>query len=552
MALIRLFWNSAAIIRWQFLLLAMLSAASNAGVLMLISIASRQSGTTLGALRNVVLFVLAIAIFALSQRRLMSEISLRIEGLIDNIRLDLLARAQASEALQIEAVGQSELYNALSRSTQVISQVTPNLVIAVQSFILLVLASLYILYLSAPAFWCWFALIVATVGIAIYRSGNSKRMLADVSREETRLLSGFSDIFDGFRELKVSSAKMHDVVRDIKSTSKNAKDKKIDFQMLFATDYTVATTLFYSMAGLMAFIVPILMKSDSQLSTSLTMASLFMLGPVGNVAYSASLLQQANAAASQIEDLNGRLAPSVKGEQSDAERTRIERFERLDLRSACFRYDSRDGDHSFSVGPLDLSLTRGEVVFITGGNGSGKSTFVSLLLDLYPLSGGGIWLDDVPIGRSNRAAYRDLFAVIFANNHLFSRLYGLTDVCDGEARDLIRLLELESKVTLSGGVFSTTKLSSGQRKRLALIAAMLEHKDIYVFDEWAADQDPYFRSKFYNEIIPHLKAQGSTVLAITHDEKYFDLCDRRLHMQDGLLCEVPNRIKKYDGNRGEL
>ncbi len=537
MALIQLFWKSADAIRWRFLVLVLLSAGSNTAVMMLIS-AVGKSGVTLVALRNLILFGLAIAIFVISQRRMLTEVSSRIEAMIHDIRIDLLERAQASEVLQIDEVGRADLYNALSRATQVISQVTPNLVLAMQSVVLLSLASCYIMYLSPLAFGLWFCVIGLTIGLHLVRFAKASELLSEVTEQEGKLLAGFSDVFDGFRELKISSAKMEDVSGDIKKSALNARDKKVKFQHLFAKDYTFSTTSFFLMAGLMAFVIPVMTKADSHTSTSLTMASLFMLGPVGSIAYSLSLLQQASAAAREIAELQVRLVAVQPAEQDFADTSRFGDFQRLEMRGVSFRYEGRDGERVFHVGPIDLELRRGEVVFITGGNGSGKTTLVSLLLDLYPPTEGSICLDGVRIEGARRIAYRDLFAVIFSGSHLFSRIYGLRETSDAEAADLIRLLELESKVSLRNGAFSTTKLSAGQRKRLSLIAAMLERKPVYVFDEWAADQDPYFRAKFYNEIIPRLKAAGSTVIAITHDDKYFNCADRRFDISQGLLSEV--------------
>ena len=545
MALIQLFWKSADAIRWRFLVLVFLSAASNTAVMMLIS-AVGKSGVTLVALRNLILFGLAIAIFVISQRRMLTEVSSRIEAMIHDIRIDLLERAKASEVLQIDEVGRADLYNGLSRATQVISQVTPNLVISMQSVVLLTLASCYIMYLSPLAFGLWFCVIATTIGLHLVRFAKASELLAEVTEEEGKLLSGFSDVFDGFRELKISSAKMADVSSDIKRSARAAQDKKVKFQHLFAKDYTFSTTSFFLMAGLMAFVIPVLTKADTATSTSLTMASLFMLGPVGSIAYSLSLLQQANAAAREITELEGRLAAVPPAEQVFADTGRFGEFQRLEMRGVSFRYEGREGERDFRVGPIDLELHRGEVVFITGGNGSGKTTLVSLLLDLYPPTEGSVCLDGVRIEGALRTAYRDLFSVIFSGGHLFSRIYGLPETSDAEAMELIRLLELESKVSLRNGAFSTTKLSAGQRKRLSLIAAMLERKPVYVFDEWAADQDPYFRSKFYNDIIPRLKSAGSTVIAITHDEKYFGCADRRFDISEGILSE------QYDEPKNSL
>src|SRR5580698_1368962 len=134
-------------------------------------------------------------------------------------------------------------------------------------------------------------------------------------------------------------------------------------------------------------------------------------------------------------------------------------------------------------------------------------------------------------------AYRNLFSALFSDYHLFHKLYGLTVPPPEETASLLRLLEIDDKVRLEDGRFSTLDLSGGQRKRLALFVCLLEHKPVYVFDEFAADQDPTFRRKFYEELLPRLKGQGATIIAVTHDDQYFDHCDRRVHMVEGRFVE---------------
>ena len=99
----------------------------------------------------------------------------------------------------------------------------------------------------------------------------------------------------------------------------------------------------------------------------------------------------------------------------------------------------------------------------------------------------------------------------------------------------LHLLQLEKKVKIEDGKFSTTNLSQGQRKRLALLVALLEHRPFYLFDEWAADQDPEFKKVFYNEIIPMLKKENKIVFVISHDDAYFHLADHTLKLDYGKL-----------------
>ena len=191
-----------------------------------------------------------------------------------------------------------------------------------------------------------------------------------------------------------------------------------------------------------------------------------------------------------------------------------------------------------SVGPNSLTIRRGDCIFITGGNGSGKTTFINLLLTLIPSSGGQVSVDGVIVTDDNVDAYRSLFAAIFSDNHLFQTLYGTAPFTPEETRRLLGDMEILEKVQVVNKRFTTTDLSGGQRKRLALVAAQLEHKPILVMDEWAADQDPAFREKFYRQILPALKEQGYTIVAITHDDRYFDAANARFHMEDGRLLSL--------------
>jgi putative ATP-binding cassette transporter len=205
------------------------------------------------------------------------------------------------------------------------------------------------------------------------------------------------------------------------------------------------------------------------------------------------------------------------------------------LASATFRYPSAGNEVGFAVGPIDLTIRRNHLVFITGGNGSGKSTLLKLITGLYLPTSGAVLLDGQIIGPENVASFRNLFSAIFSDYHLFRELYGLGEVRADAAAELIELLEIKDKVRIVGHAFDTLALSTGQRKRLAMVALLLEDRPINVFDEWAAEQDPHLREKFYRVILPRLRAAGKTVIAVTHDERYFDLADVRLHLEEGRL-----------------
>src|SRR5205823_2826656 len=197
-------------------------------------------------------------------------------------------------------------------------------------------------------------------------------------------------------------------------------------------------------------------------------------------------------------------------------------------------------DSSFTLGPINLTFQPGELVFLVGGNGSGKSTLAKIVSGLYLPEAGEIKLDGEIINHKNRDQYRQLFSAVFADFYLFDNLLGLKngDV-DARAAEYLKRLHLHHKIKITDGVLSTTAVSQGQRKRLALLTAYLEDRPFYLFDEWASDQDPAFKKVFYDQLLPELKARGKTVLVITHDDKYFDAADRIIKLDYGKLASAP-------------
>lgn len=264
--------------------------------------------------------------------------------------------------------------------------------------------------------------------------------------------------------------------------------------------------------------------------------ALFILSPLSTLVGFSTDLGRAQLAISRINDLGGLLERQAHPPPPPATSASAG-FRQLVLQDIRYRHAGNEGA-AFTLGPVSVAFDRPEVVLISGGNGSGKTTLLKVMCGLYAAGEGLITLDGQPLSEATLEAHRSRFAVVFSDFFLFPSLLGYEQSPAADRERLLREMQLDRHVQVNAdGEFSTTQLSQGQRKRLALVAALLEDKPVCVFDEWAADQDPGFRRLFYERILPGLRDRGKLVLAISHDEAYYHLADRHLHLVDGRITQ---------------
>jgi putative ATP-binding cassette transporter len=303
---------------------------------------------------------------------------------------------------------------------------------------------------------------------------------------------------------------------------------------------------FVLLLGAVAFVLPVLATSFTGSATKIVAAILFFFGPLTNVVTLIPMLSQVNVTVDNLQRLEAALDLGLEKFKEDetAPLVDLSSFATIRFEGVCFAYKDPEGNNTFQVGPIDGEIRRGEVLFLIGGNGSGKTTFLKLFTALYRPTEGIIRIDDVQIAPTNIQSYRNLFSAIFSDFYLFEKLHGLSTVDPERVSALLRLMEIADKTAFSGGRFTNTNLSTGQRKRLALVVSYLEDKPIYVFDEVAADQDPQFRRYFYESLLPEMKSTGKTVVVVSHDDRYFHAGDRVLQMDYGKLVAMPAPEKK--------
>jgi putative ATP-binding cassette transporter len=509
-------------------------------------------------------FGLSIALFVYSLRYILYESTRISEAAICSVRLRLADKIRRSDLLTLESIGEADIHARISRDMATIAQASRPLFAAAQGVVMIVFILGYIAVVSRVALLLCLVLIAAGSAKYFKDRADYERGLREASDQEDGLFGSLNGLLKGFKELRINGLKSDDVFQEFKSTTTRVLDVRTRVNILFSNNLIFIEMFFVLLLGAVAFVLPVIATSFSGSATKIVAAILFFFGPLINVVTLIPMLSQVNVAVDNLQRLEATLDEGLAHsmEKEAAPLVDLSSFATIRLEGICFAYADPDGNPTFQVGPIDGEIRRGEVLLLVGGNGSGKTTLLKLLTALYRPTRGGIKVDDLEIGPTNVRSYRNLFSAIFSDFYLFEKLHGLSAADPERVNALLRLMQISDKTAFSEGRFTNINLSTGQRKRLALVVSYLEDKPVYVFDEVAADQDPEFRKYFYETLLPEMKSAGKTVVVVSHDDRYFRAGDRVLQMDYGKLADLPAAPKKprkratkraaLDGNSQEL
>jgi putative ATP-binding cassette transporter len=490
-----------------------------------------------------VLFLISLFLFIKTQLYVTITTTAEIESIIHKVRLRLMDQVRRSELLEIESIGRARIVAAITSDTAVLTQASNLLAVTMQGAVLIFFIAIYVAFLSLGAIII--TIIVVVVAGTIFHVKNKRLTAAkqEAAAWERRLFDRLIDFLDGIKEIRLNSARSSDLFDDAVKVSRTAANIKIKSQAETFKQIVMTQVSMYVLLAAVVFVAPQFSSTLSGASLAKTTTALmFVVGACFGLVQTIPILLTANAAADRIELLEETLRRHI-GVPAERAIKVPKRFDVIEMQNIVFRYVDKFSDTTFQIGPLDFTLHSGELVFITGGNGSGKSTFLKVLAGLYPPDSGEIALDGTRVNDETRDSYRALISGIFFDYHLFRRLYGIPEQEWSELDPLLEKFRLEDKTGLTDGEFRTLDLSGGQRRRLALIVSMLEKRPILLLDEWTAEQDPEFRAKFYHELLPELLQAGETIVVITHDDRYLDELDlpaRRLRMDEGRFVDRPS------------
>ena len=467
---------------------------------------------------------------------------LLMKKIMVSLRMQLCRKILTAPLRALEQLGQPRLYATLTGDVPGIANAFIVLPILCMNLAILLGCLIYLCWLSPRLLLG--ALVFMVIGIISHQIPVKKAVKYYQRARETTdaLYKNLRTVVEGTKELKLHRNRRNAFYSELLEPSARASQQDhATGDIIWTAAGSWGQILFFIFIGLVLFLVPTLSPRNSMVLTGYTLTIMYMMGPLEFVLNFIPPLTRANVAMKKIDAITESLDEQFVIEAAaDAEVKPS--WNSLELVGIQHTYRRENEEEEFSLGPLDLSLRPGELVFITGGNGSGKTTLAKLLIGLYIPQQGEIRLDGQPITNEHRDNYRQLFSVVFSDFYLFENLLGLSDFgIDTKAQDYLAKLQLDRCVQIKDRTLSTLELSQGQRKRLALLTAYLEDRPIYVFDEWAADQDPQFKEIFYFELLDRLKEAGKTVIVISHDDRYYHVADRVVKLNYGLI-EFDNPI----------
>ncbi|OEC33740.1 putative ATP-binding cassette transporter [Pseudomonas cuatrocienegasensis] len=523
--------------RWRILLAVLssaLSAASSIGLIGYINRSLEQGLDDVG--QALLLFGALLVVLFISgvvSQWLLVQIGHR---LVYQLRLRLVGKVLGTALERIERLGSPRIYNALTKDVTTVATAFKQLPISLYNGLLLLAGLAYMAWLSLPFFVLTLGVIALGVALDVLLGRKVKRLMQQVRQQDDRLTEQFEATINGRCELGLSRERRqllyHQRLEPIASASLQAS---VRADTLWAINLNWTTLLVFVLIGTLFFLGQGMGLLSQQVVVGYVLAIMFLRTPISMILDAIPAVIRGHVALQAIDALA--LGETV---QFKTPTQASEPFRELRLSNVEYRYPGQGDEFAFQLGPIDLSICRGELIFVVGGNGSGKSTLAKLLTGLYQPSSGVVSLNGVTLEASTSEWHREHFAAIFADFYLFADVLGEAGDHEGlEARVdyYLERLGLAHKVQFAAGRLSTTALSQGQRKRLALLLLMMEGREVLLLDEWAADQDPLFRHVFYHELLPELKAAGKTVIAITHDDRYFDVADRIYRLDYGQLVD---------------
>ncbi|WP_136067375.1 multidrug ABC transporter permease/ATP-binding protein [Modicisalibacter radicis] len=540
MELFKIVWRDY---RWPFVAVVALSMASaGLGIGVIAFINQRMLDALAEPWRVLPLFLGLIGL--LLAITLASQLALTTLGhhFVYRLRGQLIKRILDTDIERVERLGSARLLASLATDVRYITVAFVRLPELVQGGVLTLGAAFYLAWLSPAMLGVTALWVVVTILVGVRLVARVYRHMARLRDIEDSLYADYQSVIEGRKELALNRDRAEWLYRDVYTPDALAYRHHIirgDTFHLSAVNWF--NIMMLGAIGVVFFLANGLGWASPQVATTFSLTLLFLRAPLIQAVGAFPPLINARVAFDKLNEL------ALAEHRHDFGRSAASSdWQVLALEGVTYRYPDEQARQGFAIGPLDLTLRRGETVFLIGGNGSGKSTLARLLTGLYRPRSGRIRVDGTPLEGEAWSTYRQRFSAIYTDFHLFDRLMG--PACEAPdpalVDDWLAALGMQDKLDFDGDRVASVNLSQGQRKRLAMLLALAEQRDLLLLDEWAADQDPQFRRVFYRQLLPRLRALGKTLVVISHDDHYFDQADRLLEMRQGSLHELTGEARK--------
>jgi putative ATP-binding cassette transporter len=488
-------------------------------------------------------FIAVFFIYLITQHHTQKKLIIWAEGSLETMRVDLAKKISKCRFAWMEEFGSEKFIAHLTKDMTVLSSVWPLLITVATSVVTVSTAFIYLAYLSFSCFLITVATTMAGVGIYMLLSRNANNKLIDARKTENHFIRHIQHLIGGAKELKINRKRSDDFFfNDFLPNCALCFENNSQAKIKLMESGLAGNSIFYLLFGSVAFFSHSYFAVTDENVTSYLVLLLFVMGPLIRIISSLSMIHVAKVSANQLKQVHRLLSPNLEppGTLNPVVPLGQGNWNKITLNRVQYEYADQNQAGRFRIHDLDLTIFRGEILFIIGGNGSGKSTLGKLITGIYAPGSGRIQVDDTLITDSNLMQFRQMFAAIYTDYHLFDKPYGIeVSQLNRNSRSILTRLKLPENLISENGFSTTRKLSEGQKKRLALAVAYLEDRHIYFFDEWAANQDPEFRKVFYTQLLPAMKDSGKTVIVITHDDKYMYIADRTIKMEYGTIdCEI--------------
>ena len=452
----------------EIILVAVISGMANSLLIAIINHATEAVANHESLTQYFLLYMIAFVLFLYGQWYAFEHAIKIIQAAIFEVRARLTRKVQQVELGFIEEMGSNTLYARLTQNDTLISQSIPMIVGNFQMFALSVFSLLYLGYLSPISFIM--TLVAIGIGVMYFMTHSRfiKNALEKAHQKEKIYSKSISHLVDGFKEIKVNYQKGQDLLQRIVAVSTEAQQIKVVVGKKESRLWGFGRLFIYVLLPVVVFIIPSFSHEHFENIAKISSTLLFLIGPTTMLTNMIPLMNRVNMAIDDLFALEQEMDKAiVHTRQTESKVIDWQDFQRITIDNLSFIYPNTDATY-FSSGPFNEEISKGELLFIVGGNGSGKSTFLKLLTGLYYPHTGGCFIDNTLIDEATYPAYRNLFSIIFTDFHLFDKFYGVPDVDAQKVNYWLEKMQMQHKVSYQDGSFTSTNLSTGQRKRLAL------------------------------------------------------------------------------------